>query len=198
MLFRSAFRRCMTEGLSYDLDFILTRVDGRRIWVRTMAHAVKERDHIVKIVGNIIDITESKLAEAKLNTAHEKMLAILDSIDSTVYVADMDTHEILFMNKKMITEFGGDKTGEKCFRAFRNESEPCGFCNNERLLDADGKPAGVLTWHDQNLITGKYYINHDRAIDWTDGRLVRLQIATDITDLKNMEVRLVLDRKSVV
>ena len=192
---RAAFRRCMTEGLSYDLDFILTRVDGRRIWVRTMAHAVKERDHIVKIVGNIIDITESKLAEAKLNTAHEKMLAILDSIDSTVYVADMDTHEILFMNKKMITEFGGDKTGEKCFRAFRNESEPCGFCNNERLLDADGKPAGVLTWHDQNLITGKYYINHDRAIDWTDGRLVRLQIATDITDLKNMEVRLVLAQK---
>ncbi|MCM2284149.1 MAG: PAS domain S-box protein [Desulfobacula sp.] len=141
------------------------------------------------------DITERKLAEAKLNTAHEKMLTILDSIDSTVYVADMATHEILFMNKKMITEFGGDKTGEKCFRAFRNQSEPCGFCNNAGLVDAAGRPAGVLTWHDQNLITGKYYINHDRAIEWTDGRLVRLQIATDITDIKNMEARLALAQK---
>ncbi len=136
------------------------------------------------------DITERKLAEAKLNTAHEKMLTILDSVDSTVYVSDMNTHEILFMNKQMITEFGGDKTGEKCFRAFRNQSGPCGYCNNDRLVDADGRPAGVLTWHDQNLITGKYYINHDRAIEWTDGRLVRMQIATDITELKKMEVQL--------
>jgi PAS domain S-box-containing protein len=187
---RAAFRRCIAEGLTYDLDFILTRVDGQRIWVRTMAHAVKEDGRIAKVVGNIIDITERKQAEAKLNTAHEKMLTILDSIDSTVYVADMDTHEILFMNKKMITDFGGDKTGEKCFKAFRNKSEPCGFCNNDRLLDADGKPAGVLIWNDQNNITGKYYINHDRAIEWTDGSLVRMQIATDITDLKNMEAQL--------
>nr|WP_320189891.1 response regulator [uncultured Desulfobacter sp.] len=33
----------------------------------------------------------------------------------------------------------------------------------------------------------KWYVNHDRAIEWTDGRLVRLQIATDITELKEME-----------
>jgi hypothetical protein len=36
-------------------------------------------------------------------------------------------------------------------------------------------------------ITGKWYINHDRAIEWTDGRLAKLQIATDITELKKME-----------
>ena len=136
------------------------------------------------------NITKRKQAEKDLRIAHEKMLTILDSIDSTVYVADMDTHEILFMNKEMIAAFGGDKTGEKCFRALSNKSEPCRFCNNDRLVDADGRPVGVLTWQNRNKITDKHYINHDQAIEWADGRLVRMQIATDITDLKKMEAQL--------
>ncbi len=141
------------------------------------------------------DITERKQADANLKIAHEKMLMILDSIDSTVYVADMETHEILFMNKKMITAFGGDKTGEICFSAFRKQSEPCTFCTNDRLLDKNGNPTNVCSWHDQNPVTGKFYINHDRAVEWTDGRLVRLQIATDITDLKKMEAQLIQTQK---
>jgi len=136
------------------------------------------------------DITQRKQAEKKMRLAHEKALTILDSIDSTIYVADMDTHEVLFMNKKMKTDFGGDKTGEICFRAFRKESKPCEFCTNEQLLDNNGDPAGFCTWHDKNPVTGRFYINYDRAVEWTDGRLVRLQIATDITDLKKMQGQL--------
>ncbi|RPH39281.1 MAG: response regulator, partial [Desulfobulbaceae bacterium] len=59
-----------------------------------------------------------------------------------------------------------------------------------QLIDKDGNPAGVCIWHDKNPVTGRYYINYDRAIEWTDGHLVRMQIATDITDLKNMEAQL--------
>jgi two-component system cell cycle sensor histidine kinase/response regulator CckA len=42
----------------------------------------------------------------------------------------------------------------------------------------------------KNPITKKWYINYDRAIEWTDGRLVKLQIATDITEYKKMEQQL--------
>ncbi len=42
----------------------------------------------------------------------------------------------------------------------------------------------------QNPVTGKWYINYDRVIEWTDGRLVKLQIATDITEMKHMEEQL--------
>ena len=35
--------------------------------------------------------------------------------------------------------------------------------------------------------TGRWYLNYDRAIKWVDGRLVRLQIATDITRIKDLE-----------
>ena len=33
----------------------------------------------------------------------------------------------------------------------------------------------------------RWYVNYDRAIRWVDGRMVRLQVATDITDQKTME-----------
>ncbi|MGD9018514.1 MAG: hypothetical protein PVH30_14095, partial [Desulfobacterales bacterium] len=46
----------------------------------------------------------------------------------------------------------------------------------------------MLTWEGRNPITGRWYINYDRAIHWVGGRLARLQIATDITRLKQLEV----------
>lgn len=60
----AAFRRCAEEGRPYDLELPLTRIDdGRRIWVRTMAHALKEEGQVRKVIGNIVDITDRRRAE---------------------------------------------------------------------------------------------------------------------------------------
>ena len=131
-----------------------------------------------------------KRAEETLRASHERFLTVLDSIDATIYVAEIETYEILFMNKNMKKNFGRDMTGEICWKVFRGESKPCRQCPNNQLIDKNGKPAGVYVWQDRNPITGKWYINYDRAIEWTDGRLVRIQIATDITDFKSMEEEL--------
>ena len=133
------------------------------------------------------DITERKQAEEALKISHERFLTVLDSIDATIYVADMDSYEVLFMNNFMMEAFGRDMTGETCWEVFRGLSAPCAHCTNDQLLSPDGKPSGVCVWQDKNPVTGRWYVNYDRAIEWTDGRLVRLQIATDITDFKNME-----------
>jgi PAS domain S-box-containing protein len=164
--------------------------DGTIIDVLLSSTPVNLEDHAKGVTFTALDITDRKQAEKDLHLAHERILTILDGIDSTVYVADMESHEILFMNQKMITDFGGNKTGDLCYRAFRKNAEPCACCTNEQLIDNDGNPAGVCVWHDHNPVTGRYYINLDRAIAWTDGRLVRMQIATDITELKKMEAQL--------
>jgi PAS domain S-box-containing protein len=167
------------------------RDDGTIEWTRWECRPwYEENGSIGGIIVYTEVITDWINAQEKLRLSHERMLTILDSIDSTVYVADMDTCEILFMNKKMITDFGGDKTGDICYHAFRKNSEPCECCTNDQLVDKHGNPAGVCIWDDKNPVTGRDYINYDRAIEWTDGRLVRMQIATDITDLKKMESQL--------
>lgn len=167
------------------------REGGTVEWTRWECRPWYEADGAI---GGIIIytevITERVKAEEKLRVAHEKLLTILDSIDAAIYVADRKTHHILFMNKKKIEIFGGDKTGELCFEALRGKKEPCEFCTNDQLLDEHGNPSDTCVWQDQNPITGRIYINHDRSIEWTDGRLVRLQIATDITDFRKMEEQL--------
>ena len=143
---------------------------------------------LLEMAGStLINALERKRAEVELKRSHQTLLAVLDGIDATVYVADMETHEILYMNKNMINAFGHDFTGRICHEVFRGESEVCDHCTNDQLLDVNGNPAGVCVWEKENPITGRWYLNHDRAIWWVDGRIVRLQIATDISRIKALE-----------
>lgn len=64
-ILRKAFQKCVEEALPYDLEIPFTSVKGRRLYVRTMAHAVMEGDRVVKIIGNIVDITDKKQVESE-------------------------------------------------------------------------------------------------------------------------------------
>lgn len=161
--------------------------DGRILDVLLSSTPMDLSDLSKGVTFTALDITERKRTREALRMSHERFLTVMDSIDATIYVADMDTYEILFMNKNMIESFGGDSTGQLCWDAFRGLTGPCPHCTNDQLVDDFGQPKDVCIWQGKNPLTEKWYINHDRAIQWTDGRLVRLQIATDITDLKKME-----------
>ena len=133
------------------------------------------------------EILERKSAEQALKESQERLVLVLDSIGADIYVADMQTYEILFMNKHMAESFGSDLTGKPCYEAFRNTSGVCPDCPNAKLLSADGRPTGVYVWDSHDPITQKAFINYDRAIRWNDNRWVRLQVAMDITDRKQIE-----------
>ncbi|MFA5801990.1 MAG: PAS domain S-box protein [Thermoleophilia bacterium] len=118
--------------------------------------------------------------------SYEAMLAVLDSIDAMVYVADMQSYEVIFLNRYG-REMFGDVAGRICWQTFqKDQTGPCSFCTNERLVDSAGRPTGEYKWEFQNTVTGNWYEIRDRAIQWPDGRLVRLEIATDITGKKRV------------
>ena len=63
------------------------------------------------------------------------------------------------------------------------------FLPNPNLMRKE-KPTGPIISEHQNTISGRWYQNQDQAIAWTDGRLVKMEIATDITALKEAEKEL--------
>ena len=102
----------------------------------------------------------------------------MDSLDALVYVADMKTYEILFLNQYGRKTWG-DLTGKICWESLQSDQEgPCPFCTNEKLLDLEGDPAGILVWEFQNTTNGHWYECHDNAIQWIDGRTVRCLLYT--------------------
>ncbi len=129
-------------------------------------------------------------------SAYRELLKVLDNLDAIVYVADMQTYEVLYVNKFVKNAFG-DVTGQTCWKALQaDKSEPCEFCSNKNLLDKDGKPLEEsYRWEFQNTANGHWYDIHDRAIEWVDGRIVRLEIASDVTERKLRETELERDRK---
>lgn len=156
-------------------------------WMRDYARPLwdHQQNRLKYIYGAIQDITDRKWVEKALEISHETLLTILDGINATIYVSDLDTYEILFMNRYMKDIFGHQFKGKLCHELFRAKDGPCDHCTTSKLLDEAGRPTGVITWEGQNPLTGRWYINYDRAIPWVDNRLVRLQVATDITDLKD-------------
>lgn len=62
---QKAFQKCIEEAAPYDIEAPFTTAAGRSLYVRTTAHAVKEGDRIVKVIGNIMDITDLKRIEAE-------------------------------------------------------------------------------------------------------------------------------------
>jgi signal transduction histidine kinase/ligand-binding sensor protein/ActR/RegA family two-component response regulator len=118
----------------------------------------------------------------------QRFSLLMDSLDALVYVADIDTHEVLFINKFGKKLLGADITGKLCWQSIQTgQSGPCDFCTNKYIVNDDGIPTGIHKWEFQNTLTGKWFNIHDRAIEWIDGRLVRLEIATDISERKQSE-----------
>ncbi len=115
------------------------------------------------------------------------LATVLDSLDALVYVADMETHELLFLNK-FARETFGNVTGKLCWQALQSsQSGPCASCTNNRLLRQDGQPGEPVIREFQNTVNRHWFMIQDSAIKWVDGRIVRLEIATDITNKKKTE-----------
>jgi two-component system, cell cycle sensor histidine kinase and response regulator CckA len=86
----NAFKKCAEEGRAYDLEFPFTTTKGRRIWVRTKTSPVIKNGKVVKIVGNLMDITEAKLAEEAIKRNESMQWKMVANIGDVIAIIDKD------------------------------------------------------------------------------------------------------------
>ena len=141
------------------------------------------------IIGFIIIefIKKRQEDQNKHQEAHDTLLTVLNSLDAAIYVTDIKTYEILFMNKYLVDKCGGNFLGDACYKIFRNANDVCEHCPALDLVDNDGNLKDVVFRELQDPVTKSWYLTYDKAIKWIDGRVAHLQIATDVTRLKKLQ-----------
>lgn len=146
------------------------------------------------VIFSIRDITESKEAEQALRSQFDQVSTIFDALEAVVYVADMETHDLLYINQSGEALWGHGWPGLKCYEVLQKDmAGPCEFCTNDRLL-VNGEIQPPVKWEFQNTVTQRWYQCIDRAITWPDGRLVRMEIAIDITEQRQAKDAIAAER----
>ncbi len=116
---------------------------------------------------------------------------ILDDQEFIAYVSDLETYDLLYLNKKAKEAFGivdDSYIGKKCHKVLQSNEEPCEYCTNNIL-----SPEKKHYWQIHNQVINAHYSLVDSLIE-INGKNYRLEIATDITKqkeaLENLEFRL--------
>ena len=142
---------------------IFSRADGSSFPAECWSHPIRRHGEVTGAVVTFIDISERKQAEAEKNAAMTRFSTLVDSLDALVYVADMETYELLFINRYG-RSIWGDIVGRVCWQALQSGQEgPCPFCTNKILLDESDRPTGTHVWEFQNTMSGSWYECRDQA-----------------------------------
>ena len=109
----------------------------------------------------------------------EKIYEFFENMNEYVYVADIDSYEMLYMNKKTRETFGflsqQEVVGKKCYQVLHGCNSPCSICNNQELCVGEFKE-----WQYYNPVVNQMLSLKDTLLE-ENGRRLRIEIAMDIT-----------------
>lgn len=152
---------------------------------------VKGSDEISEMalhLNHTVEVIRDNMEQLK--KSHEQTMTILDKINALVYVVDMQTFELLFINKYG-QDIYGDVIGKTCWQVLqKGQTGPCSFCYMERLDELKNAESKNMICEFRSTYNERYYEYRKTVIRWLDGREVMLAIGSDITERKEKEEQL--------
>jgi len=141
---------------------------------------------------SMTDITEPNRIRDQLSAAHARFTTVLEALDASVSVAPLGSAELLFANNRYRQWFGQDAQGhlDLVVQAgkpsqggddARHEDVLAGF-PTEELTTSESENAEILQPQ-----LNKWLEVRTRYLNWVDGRLAQMVIATDITPRRRAE-----------
>ncbi|HEY1092851.1 MAG TPA: PAS domain S-box protein, partial [Burkholderiaceae bacterium] len=135
---------------------------------------------------SMTNITEAKRVRDQLSASHERFTTVLEGLDAAVSVLSVQEHEVLFANRSYRLWFGADAAGHALLAG-----SPFGQPGQAEDIDQVDHYGGLPPTHLTELGSdprevfveslGKWFDVRARYLQWTDGRLAQMLIATDIT-----------------
>lgn len=117
----------------------------------------------------------------------EVIWKFLDNLDEYVYATDIETDELVYMNRKLLEVYGlqsiDDVKGMKCYEVLQKSSVPCGMCNNDRLCARK-----FVEWRYYNPVIDKYMMLKDTLVeDPVTNKKYRIEISIDISEERSQD-----------
>ncbi|KAI5912560.1 PAS domain S-box protein [Thauera sp. 2A1] len=163
----------------------IRRKNGERVDARFYLSPLIDREgRQTGWMASITDITEPKRVRAALEAAHERFEAVIDGLEAAVFVADARTDEILFANRAFKAIHGFDSVGRTVRGVAVLQPERGDYTVDPRGLSPADLPRELFDGELQHPLSGRWYHVREHATRWVDGRVVRMGIATDVTDRK--------------
>lgn len=123
-------------------------------------------------------------ANEETNRAVGVLQSVMSNVDSTIYVCDPENMTLAYVNQTLARLIDRkDLQGAKCHEVLQGMNERCPFCPQKQLFDAQGRPTFTpIRWETHFASIGRDFLVTDRLITWPDGRLLHMQVGTDITE----------------
>lgn len=140
---------------------------------------------------SMTDITEPNRIREQLASAHERFTIVLEALDAAVSVAPLGSEELLFANKLYRLWFEQNTQGH--LRLVRQAGTSDTSRRSDDVDDMAGLPTLSLTVaRSENTEIyvpelDKWLEVRSRYINWADGRLAQMVIASDITPRRQAE-----------
>lgn len=103
-----------------------------------------------------------------------------ENINEPAYAIDIDSHEILYMNRKAMETYGvfsaDELKGKRCYEVLYGNHSLCAMCNNDQLSEKEFKKRKYF-----NPVRNKYFLLMVVMIK-ENGRRCRFEIAIDINE----------------
>ncbi|XQU67784.1 PAS domain S-box protein [Cupriavidus sp. H18C1] len=170
------------------------RRDGTSFFARMyVSPLIDSRGRHTGWMSSMTDITEPKRAREELAAAHDRFTTVLESLDAAVSVLATDKPELLFANRYYRQLFGWEPEGHLKLAGGEVEQEQVTSDHTDFVDAYAGLPASELMPYASDAREifvpdmQKWFEVRRRYIQWVDGHLAQMQIATDITVRKAAE-----------
>ncbi len=136
---------------------------------------------------SMTNITEAKRVRDQLSASHERFTTVLEGLDAAVSVLSVQQGELLFANRSYRLWLGADATGHAWLAGGQPGVAAAKGDADEAVDSLGGLPTQELTevGSDPREVfiesLGMWFDVRARYLQWTDGRLAQMLIATDIT-----------------
>ena len=124
-----------------------------------------------------------------------KIWEFYEELNEIVYVADMDSHELVYMNRLARELYGlqsmEEIKGKKCHEVISDSSNPCAACNNKRL-----ETGCFLEEACYRPVIGKKLLLKNTVLE-ADGRKYRFELAVNIGEWSGLEKKYELNEAMI-